>query len=70
MHEAAPAAREMGYQMGRSCRMLGHLLCPRELGKARWRGWGKDGAQPERHPENPAELGECCCEGAPAVALL
>lgn len=21
--------------------MLGHLLCPKELEKARWKGWGK-----------------------------
>jgi len=50
--EAAPAAREMGYRVGRSCRTLGHLLSPRELGKARWRGWDPDGAQPERHLED------------------
>lgn len=36
------SSSEMGYQVGRCCR---HLLCPREMGKARWRGWGKNGAQ-------------------------
>lgn len=58
--------------MGRSCKTLGHLLCPREPGKARWRNGVRMrlSLRGTRRTAACAEAGRCCCQGALAVALL